>query len=163
KGGVSAIREAKTNITYSSTTFIQTDAAVNPGNSGGPLYLLETSEVMGIAVAKLQESEGLNLAIPINIAKRLIQNAKITIKSNPATPVPFAKPEPEKPSTVLTALDYLLRGNSWYDKNLYNQAISDYNRALEINPRLAEAYCGRGLPMVIKVSMTRKSLITTRH
>jgi hypothetical protein len=32
------------------------------------------------------------------------------------------------------------RGNAYYEKGLYEQAISDYNRALEINPRYAIVY-----------------------
>ncbi|MGZ3589488.1 MAG: tetratricopeptide repeat protein, partial [Thermodesulfobacteriota bacterium] len=34
---------------------------------------------------------------------------------------------------------YIKRGNAYDRKGQYNQAISDYSKALEINPRLAEA------------------------
>ncbi|MFH1564118.1 MAG: tetratricopeptide repeat protein [Nitrospirota bacterium] len=145
KGNVSAIRQGKTDITKSPTVFIQTDAAINPGNSGGPLYLAETGEVMGIANAKIIGAEGIGLAIPINVAKNLLKREGIDIKGNPSQPIPFAKPEPKEPSTTLTAFDYLLRGNEYYNKGLYDQAILDYNKALEINPRCAEAYNNRGI------------------
>jgi acyl-phosphate glycerol 3-phosphate acyltransferase len=53
---------------------IQTDAAINPGNSGGPLLDL-SGHIVGITTAILSssgQSAGIGLAIPINIAKRLI-------------------------------------------------------------------------------------------
>lgn len=51
---------------------IQTDASINPGNSGGPL-LNAVGEVIGINTAKIQTGEGLGFAIPINIAKPIVE------------------------------------------------------------------------------------------
>lgn len=53
---------------------IQTDASINPGNSGGPL-LNSKGEVIGINTVKIssQVGEGLGFAIPINIAKPIIE------------------------------------------------------------------------------------------
>jgi serine protease Do len=50
---------------------IQTDAALNPGNSGGPLLNL-SSEVVGINVAVAYGSENIGFSIPINVAKSVI-------------------------------------------------------------------------------------------
>src|SRR3990170_501097 len=49
---------------------IQTDAAVNPGNSGGPLVDLE-GRVVAITAATMPWAEGIGFAIPINAAREI--------------------------------------------------------------------------------------------
>jgi serine protease Do len=53
--------------------FIQTDAAINQGNSGGPLFNLR-GEVVGIntAIISPQIGQGLGFAVPINMAKNIV-------------------------------------------------------------------------------------------
>lgn len=64
-GIVSAVRRDK----RSGLEFIQSDAAISPGNSGGPL-LDENGNVIGISMAKIvsEGSESLNMFIPIKHA-----------------------------------------------------------------------------------------------
>ena len=54
---------------------IQTDAAINPGNSGGPLLNLR-GEVVGINTAMASGAENIGFAIPINQAKKDIEQMK---------------------------------------------------------------------------------------
>jgi serine protease Do len=70
---------------------IQTDAALNPGNSGGPLLNLQ-GEVIGINVAISQGAENIGFAIPINNLKGVIEQFYAQGKiSRPYLGVEFAQ------------------------------------------------------------------------
>ena len=61
-------------LTETIYNFIQTDASINLGNSGGPLLNLR-GEVMGINTAIAQNAQSIGFAIPINQVKKIISNA----------------------------------------------------------------------------------------
>ena len=63
---------------YKIESFIQTDAAVNPGNSGGAL-VNTNGELVGINTAIITRSgryEGFSFAIPANLARKVIYDIK---------------------------------------------------------------------------------------
>ena len=70
-GVVSAI-DRSLNLSTRPSSYIQTDTAINPCNSGGPL-LNARGQVIGVNTAIIQGAEGIGFAIPINTAQRISQ------------------------------------------------------------------------------------------
>ncbi|MFO0970855.1 MAG: trypsin-like peptidase domain-containing protein [Candidatus Saccharimonadales bacterium] len=61
------------------TNLFQTDAAINSGNSGGPL-LNFNGEMIGINTAVAADAQNIGFAIPVNEAKGIVTSAKTTGK-----------------------------------------------------------------------------------
>ena len=57
----------------SGKTLLMTDCAVNPGNSGGPIFD-EDGVAIGTIVSKRIDSEGMNYAIPANTVRQFIES-----------------------------------------------------------------------------------------
>jgi serine protease Do len=53
--------------------FIQTNALINPGKSGGPLFDMN-GEVVGVATAIASRGQGIGFAVPVNLLKDLLPN-----------------------------------------------------------------------------------------
>ena len=85
-GHVSALDRVITTEEHEAINMFQIDAAVNPGNSGGPVYNT-LGQVVGVVTAKYSSSgvEGLGFAIPANdvnkIASDLITKGYVTGKA----------------------------------------------------------------------------------
>ena len=61
--------------------YIQTDAAINEGNSGGPL-LDDKGRVIGINTLKMSDSEGIGLAIPMTVVSDFLKSLNIELDEN---------------------------------------------------------------------------------
>jgi len=73
KGIISQIRYSK------GIKYIQIDAPISPGSSGGPL-LDRNLEVIGVNFAYMKEGQNLNFAIPVNYIKALLKKSKVSYK-----------------------------------------------------------------------------------
>lgn len=67
--------DATTRKTIKLRGLIQTDAAINPGNSGGPLIDIN-AKVIGINTAMVFMAENVGFALPINNAKKDLEDLK---------------------------------------------------------------------------------------
>ena len=56
---------------------IQVDAAINSGNSGGPLFD-SSGKVIGVNVAVSQNGQSIGFALPINLVRQSVNNFKVT-------------------------------------------------------------------------------------
>ena len=107
RGIVSAIRFSQRHR----SSVIQTDAAMNPGNSGGPMFNLQ-GEVVGINTFSISETvsvgsvEGINFAVAADSAQRRVHVLKNMQPPTPtpvpptATPKPTPTPDSFGPSTI---------------------------------------------------------------
>lgn len=80
---------------FSFDGFLQTDAAINPGNSGGPLLNIH-GQVIGINTAIAPMAQGIGFAIPIDMAKQVmndivtygrVRRGQLGVYLQPLTPV----------------------------------------------------------------------------
>ena len=92
KGGVSAKERVVGNQSY-----IQIDAAINEGNSGGPL-LNDAGQVLGMNTLKMLDSEGIGLAIPISRICEYLKTLGIEMDTNGNVVDSVEIPEESKPA-----------------------------------------------------------------
>lgn len=68
EGSVSSPKQLLNNQYY-----IQTDAAVNPGNSGGPIFN-ERGELVGVTVAKFTEADNMGFGVRLESLRKVLDN-----------------------------------------------------------------------------------------
>ena len=110
RGIISAIRSIRGPNNNPIEDAIQTDAAVNPGNSGGPL-LNSRGEVIGITTLiannGADQSSGIGFAIPVNTAKAVIADfAKYGRVRRPTLDIATLEVGPEVAAQIGLAADY---------------------------------------------------------
>ena len=110
RGIISAIRSIRGAQNNPIDNAIQTDASVNPGNSGGPL-LNSRGEVIGIttliASNGVEQSAGIGFAIPIDTAKAFIDDlAKYGRVRRPTLDISTLPIGPDEAEQIGLAADY---------------------------------------------------------
>jgi S1-C subfamily serine protease len=113
RGIVSGVRQTNT------ATLVQTDAAVNPGNSGGPL-IDRTGKVLGIITMGFTQRQGLNFAVGVDHARALLDGSP-----RPQAARPPASPEMRNLSPALASDTDRTRSEGL---RLYEQAIAQLAR-----------------------------------
>ena len=93
RGIVSSFRE-KNGIQY-----VQTDAAVNPGNSGGPL-INDDGLIVGIVVLKSSDQEGVGLAVTPAVIRTFITQAPQPTATGSSEPTSADQPPSENASST---------------------------------------------------------------
>lgn len=76
-------------------TYIQVDAAINQGNSGGPVFNMNGA-VVGMVTLKDRSSDGIAFAIPSDVIMNFLENSKVPY----STKLGSLKPEPQKEETA---------------------------------------------------------------
>ncbi|HJA72893.1 MAG TPA: trypsin-like peptidase domain-containing protein [Candidatus Limosilactobacillus faecipullorum] len=120
KGIISAPkRTVKASSDAVATTVIQTDAAINSGNSGGPLVNM-AGQVIGINSMKLSSDgsgtsvEGIGFSIPsnevVNVINQLVKNGKISRPSLGISAVSLSRVEPSQLQSVLKLPTSITKG-----------------------------------------------------
>ena len=111
----------------------QMTAPISPGSSGGPV-LNAKGKVIGVSVAAHQDldAQNLNFAIPSRYLKTLLTLSK------PAKPL-------SQVNQTISAETYFRRGYACYDLGLYDLAIVNYDKAIQLEPNDTNAYINRGI------------------
>jgi serine protease Do len=78
-------------------SYIQIDAPINQGNSGGPL-LNDAGQVLGMNTLKMSDSEGIGLAIPVSRICDYLKSLGIELNTNGNVVDSVTIPEETKPS-----------------------------------------------------------------
>lgn len=77
KGSVSGLGRTITIANVRRRQLVQTDAAVNPGNSGGPLLATDTGQVVGLVDLGTTQANGISFAVSAAVAAPLLNAWKV--------------------------------------------------------------------------------------
>ena len=149
---------------------LQTDAALNPGNSGGPLIDEKSGVVVGINAAKLNRSqtEGLNFAVPSKLACTIIDLLKDGKEAAPVQlPIHFAETIKDRELIIgdvkadwamaLKIGDKILAVNGDENARYASRVIDKARSSSELTIKLLRA--GKEQTVTVAVPKERKKLI----
>ena len=128
-------------------SYIQIDAAINEGNSGGPL-LNDNGEVLGVNTLKMSDSEGIGLAIPVNRVRDFLKS--LGIKTDSGGNVQGSLELPEKAAPTETPEQY--GGND-------NEQLTDKNSHAALYWAIAIAVLSLTGNIILGVSLIRQKKI----
>lgn len=114
-GGISAIKT----LASTKTPIFQSDAAITHGNSGGPVFNSK-GEVIGIATAGVEATQGFNFFVPMNVAMEFVRREGVQPESG-------------------TFNDHWTKALDLYDAKKCGTAISEFDDALQFVPDLPDA------------------------
>jgi tetratricopeptide (TPR) repeat protein len=102
----------------------------------------ETGQVIGVATLVIAEGQNLNFAIPVEkVPADLVQlpSPKPLVTSG----LPAATPTPTIDAN--DAVAHYNRGNAYTDQGKFDEAIGNFNEAIQLDPNYAAAYNDRGV------------------
>lgn len=156
--------------------FLQTDAAVNPGNSGGPLVNSE-GRVVGINTMIVGPSfQGISLAIPSNVARRIYDDLKtngqvargwLGIKLAKVTPQIAEDQQLASTNGALVELVVASEGNTSpaYEGGIRADDVivkwdgSDVETTEQLFREIAETQIGRSVDLVVMRDGVKENLV----
>ena len=131
-------------------TYLQFDAPINSGNSGGPL-LNDAGQVIGVITLKLSDAEGIGMAIPMSDVRKYLAASGIAIEGAgnvvgpvasagatvPASGVPDTETSPTADDSVFSAAGLLIMGGAVLALTVAVAAVM-LTRRRTVSPRLDE-------------------------
>lgn len=140
---------------------LQTDAAVNPGNSGGPVLSLATGEVIGITTSTFnaEDVHGLSLALPIHEACRVLDLLRAGQDPSPPDPRLAFAIDTDDVQTLTVAFNGLPPGSIALQAGDEVLAVGSPARPVKTYTEFVGAVRGAALPVTMQVKRAGANIV----